>query len=256
MHDTFRRPYSALWFGILVVVAGSVLAASVAQAQPAAPPAPTGLVVGSGNFFSPIVADLDAAVAFYRAIGFEVAGEPANADANPQLRAMFGLPDARLRWQIGRAPPLQGGVEIVEVTAADGQPVARRIQDPGTVMLTVVVRDVDATLARVKALGAPVVTRGGAPVTVRPPEMRIVVVQDPAGHFVELAQPRTMPRARARDRERRQRSTCGTPSKISGARSRCIATRSAFRVSAGFKARVSRRISPTEGCQRARARSR
>ena len=146
MHDVVRPSVVARCRGVLGVVAGSVRAASYAQPQPApaparaAPPAPTGLVVGSGNFFSPIVADLDAAVAFYRAIGFE----------------------------------------IDEVTAVDGRP-ERRIQDPGTVMLMVVVRDVDATLARVKALGAPVVTLGGAPLTVRPPELRIVVVQDPAG---------------------------------------------------------------------------
>jgi catechol 2,3-dioxygenase-like lactoylglutathione lyase family enzyme len=188
------------WFAMLVVVAA--LAASFAQAQPgsvpppgsvfAPPPAPTGLVLGSGNFFSPVVTDLEAAVAFYRAVGFEVDGEPANADANPQLRAMFGLPDARLRWQIASAPPMEGGVQIIEVTGADGRPVERRIQDPGAAMLTVVVRHVDVTLARVKALGAPVVTRGGAPLDVTAPDMRIVVVQDPAGHFVELAQPRIM----------------------------------------------------------------
>ena len=191
VHDTFRRPQPAPWLGVLLGAA-AVAATSAAQAQPE-PPAPTGLVVGSGDFFSPIVADLDAAATFYRAIGFEIEGEPATADANPQLRAMFGLPDARLRWQIGRAPPIRGGVEIVEVTAADGRLVERRMQDPGTVMLMVVVRDVDATLARVKALGAPVVTLGGEPVTVRPPELRVVVVQDPAGHFVELVEPRIKP---------------------------------------------------------------
>jgi catechol 2,3-dioxygenase-like lactoylglutathione lyase family enzyme len=193
MHETSGRPYGVQRLGILVVVAGSLLASVVARAQlvPVEPPAPTGLVVGSGNFFSPIVADLDAAVAFYRAIGFEFAGEPANADANPQLRAMFGLPDARLRWQVGRVPHMPGGVEIVEVNAADGQRVERRMQDPGTAMLTVAVRDIDATLARVKALGAPVVTRSGVPVTIGPPEMRIVVVKDPDGHYVELLQPRT-----------------------------------------------------------------
>lgn len=198
MHATFRRLLPAPWFGALV--AAAALGAGFAQAQPAAerpaprpPPVPTGLVVGSGNFFSPIVDDLDAAVEFYRAIGFEFEGEPANADANPQLRAMFGLPNARLRWQIGRSPPIQGGVEIIEITAAGGRPVERRIEDPGTVMLMVAVRDVDATLARVKALGAPVVTRAGAPVPLMVPPLRIVVVQDPAGNFVELMEPRTMP---------------------------------------------------------------
>lgn len=198
VHDAIRRLRPSPSFGMLVVVAA--LAASFAQAQPesapppgsvlAPPPAPTGLVVGLGSFFNPIVADLDAAVAFYRAIGLEVDGEPANADANPQLRAIFGLPDARLRWQIGPVPPQEGGVQIVEVTAADGRRVARRIEDPGSAMLTVFVRDVDATLARVMALGAPVVTRGGRPVTITAPDMRIVVVRDPAGNFVELGQPR------------------------------------------------------------------
>ena len=167
-----------------------------ATPQLAGGPAPTGLVVGSGNFYSPIVADLDKAVAFYRdGIGFEVQGEAANADANPQLRAMFGLPNARLRWQIGRAPPTPGGVEIVEISRGGGKPVARAMQDPGAVMLMVVVRDINATLARLKQVGAPVVTTGGAPVTVGGGLQGVlaVVVKDPAGHFVELVQPGMLP---------------------------------------------------------------
>jgi catechol 2,3-dioxygenase-like lactoylglutathione lyase family enzyme len=183
----------------LVVALGLFAATAIAQAQPPAVPAgraPTGLVVGSGNYFSPIVADLDKAVAFYRAVGFEFQGEPANADANPQLRAMFGLPDARLRWQIGRAPPIAGGVEIIEVSNANGEAVPRRIQDPGAITLVATVRDVDAAFERVKKLGAPVVTRSGAPVQVGPVG-RMVVVRDPAGHFVELVQPGTLNEAQA-----------------------------------------------------------
>ena len=198
-YETSSAPVLGTWLGRLAAAGGLIVAASLALAQAPAPatapppgPAPTGLVVGSGNPFSPIVADLDAAVAFYRAIGFEVRGEPGNADANPQLRAMFGLPDARLRWQIGRVPPIQGGVEIIEIADAGGQRVERSIQEPGSVMLIVVVRDVGATLARLKALGAPVITRGGEPVPV-PPFRAAVVVQDPAGHFVELLQPQMFP---------------------------------------------------------------
>ena len=185
----------------IAIVIGLFLVGGLANAQPAAAPAtgpaPTGLVVGSGNYFSPIVADLATAVAFYRdGIGFEVQGDPANADANPQLRAMFGLPDAKLRWQIGRAPSIAGGVEIVEVSNANGKPVARRVQDAGAMTLVVTVRDVDATFARLTKLGANVVTRSGAPIDVGPVG-RMVVVQDPAGHFVEIVQPSQLTEAQA-----------------------------------------------------------
>lgn len=168
-----------------------VAAAATYAQTPVAPagPAPTGLVVGSGNFFSPIVSDLDKAVAFYRdGLGLDVQGPPANADANPALRHMFGLPDAQLRWSIGRPPAMRTGVEIVEVTKAEGKPVERRVQDSGAFTLILFVRDLDGTLTRLKQLGAPVVTLGGAPVTAGASKVRAVVVKDPDGHFVQLLQ--------------------------------------------------------------------
>jgi hypothetical protein len=64
----------------LTLILAIILSASLAHAQTAA--APTGLVVGSGNYFSPIVADLEKAIAFYGAIGFQFQGDPATADAN------------------------------------------------------------------------------------------------------------------------------------------------------------------------------
>src|SRR3977135_3927692 len=86
-------------------------AVGIARAQA---PAPAGLIVGLGNFFSPIVSDLDKAIPFYRdGLGLDVQGAPANADQNPALRNMFGLPDAQLRWTIGRPPAMRTGVEIV-----------------------------------------------------------------------------------------------------------------------------------------------
>ncbi|MEP7306788.1 MAG: VOC family protein [Acidobacteriota bacterium] len=179
-----------------------VLAAASVEAQvstpPAAPagPAPTGLVVGSGNFFSPIVSDLDKAIAFYRdGLGLDVQGAPANADANPALRNMFGLPDAQLRWLIGRPAGMRTGVEIVEIKKAEGQLIPRRIQDSGAFTLIVLVRDLEAAFGRLKQLGTPVVTKGGAPIAVPAgaPRSRAVVVKDPDGHFVELFQPDPIP---------------------------------------------------------------
>ena len=61
----------------------------------------TGLIVGSGNFFSPIVADLDKALTFYRdGLGFETTGAPGEATGTAPLMSMFGLPpEAKLRYQ-------------------------------------------------------------------------------------------------------------------------------------------------------------
>jgi catechol 2,3-dioxygenase-like lactoylglutathione lyase family enzyme len=169
------------------------LGAGIAIGQPATTTAPPGLVVGSGNYFSPIVRDLDAAIKFYRdGLGLEVQGAPADASANPALREMFGLPDAKIRWTIARTPAAAGGVEIVEISGAGGHALDRRLEDPGAMCLVVTVRDLDGTLARLKSLGAPVVSRGGEPVTIGA-GTRIVVVADPDGHFVELSQPAELP---------------------------------------------------------------
>ncbi len=197
----------------LTIALGILLTAGLAPAQgqaqpppqPAAPtaptgPAPTGLIVGSNNFFSPIVQNLDAAVAFYRdGLGLDVQGAPGDANANLPLRNMFGLPDATLRWQIARPALMRTGVEIIEVSDAGGKPLERRMQDSGAFTLIAIVRDVDATLARLKKLGAPVMTRGGAPMSVPlgAQKARIVTVKDPAGHFVEIVQPEQLPETQA-----------------------------------------------------------
>jgi len=183
----------------LMMAVAVAATAAVAGAQVPAPPdgpAPTGLVVGSGNFFSPIVGDLDKAVAFYRdGLGLDVQGEPANADANPALRRMFGLPDAQLRWQVGRTTGVRGGVEIVEIKKADGKPLERRIQDSGAFTLIVLVRNLDDVFSRIRQQRAPVVTTGGMPVSVSSGtgKARAVIVKDPAGHFVEIVQPDPLP---------------------------------------------------------------
>jgi len=188
------------WTLALVCVLAAAAAFAQAPATPPAGPPPTGLVVGSGNFFSPIVGDLDKAVAFYRdGLGLDVQGTPSNADTNPALRDMFGLPDAQLRWQIGRPPAMRTGVEIVEITKAASKPLERRVQDSGAFMLIVFVRDVEATFARMKTLGAPIVTKGGAPIGLPAgkPRFRVVVVKDPDGHFVEIVQADQPPETQA-----------------------------------------------------------
>ena len=99
------------------------------------------------------MADLDAAVAFYRdGLGLDVQGAPANADANPALRNMFGLPDAQLRWLIGRPGGMRTGVEMVEISKANGRALDAPHAGHRRVHAHRFVRDIDATLTRLKSL--------------------------------------------------------------------------------------------------------
>ena len=70
-----------------------------------------------------------------------------------------------------------------------------RIEDPGTATVVLRVRDLDALVAKLKQAGTPVVTRGGAPVTMQAATgtYRAIVVRDPDGHFVEFRQPEQIP---------------------------------------------------------------
>jgi predicted enzyme related to lactoylglutathione lyase len=172
----------------LRIAFAAVLSAAVMTAQAQEP---TGLIVGSGNFFSPIVSDLDKALAFYRdGLRLEVQGSPSNADENQPLRNMFGLPKARLRWSIARPAGMRTGVEIVEIKDAGGKPAERRMQDSGAITLILFVRDINAILARMKTLGAAIVSAGGAPLEFpgRGGVGYAVMLKDPDGHFVELFQ--------------------------------------------------------------------
>jgi catechol 2,3-dioxygenase-like lactoylglutathione lyase family enzyme len=92
---------------------------------------------------------------------------------------------------------MRTGVEIVEIKKAGGKPLDRRYQDIGAFSLIAIVRDLDATFARLKQLGAPVVTRGGAPISVGTGKAKAVIVKDPDGHFLELFQPDPLPPATA-----------------------------------------------------------
>ncbi len=125
------------------------------------PPAATGLVVGSENLFSPIVASLERALAFYRdGVGLQAASAPSNPDMDAPLRQLFGLPDAHLRWVVARPPAMPSVIEIMEISGTPARPLEwRRVQDPGAFMLlTVTVTDADAAMQRITGLGGTVVT--------------------------------------------------------------------------------------------------
>jgi catechol 2,3-dioxygenase-like lactoylglutathione lyase family enzyme len=149
--------------------------------------------VTSACHVSPIVSDLDKAAHFYHdLIGLDLVPMPAPGplpwDTDPGHLNLHGLPKARLRFVGARMPGVFCGVELVEFAGAEQRPVRRRLQDPGAAMLILLVRDIDAIFSRLKAAGATVITKGGTPVPVGPTKIRAVIVADPDGHLIELAQ--------------------------------------------------------------------
>src|SRR5262245_47045820 len=172
------------------------------RGQPAPAAAPPGdVVVGSGNY-SPIVSDLDKAIEFYgNLLGLTVPPAqtpgPRPFSTDPAIRNMFGIPSAQLRWVVARVPGPNLGVEMVEAKDIERKPASPRPQDPGSMTLVLIVRDIDRAFAPLKGAGVPVVTPGGAPMTFGANKARGVIVRDPDGHFVELLQPSPLPETAA-----------------------------------------------------------
>jgi len=172
-----------------------VLAAAVVSGQ--APAGPKGLVIDTGAL-TPFVENMDRSLAFYHDVfDMEVPPIPASGarpynNPNPRLGNFFDIGGAKERHQSARVPGIRTGIEAMEIQQVPFKTVALRIQDPGNVTIVLKVRDLNTTLARVKKAGYPVVTTGGAPVTLDD-GTRAVIVRDVDNRFLELRQPASIP---------------------------------------------------------------
>jgi catechol 2,3-dioxygenase-like lactoylglutathione lyase family enzyme len=182
------------------VIAGVALIAALGSATvlsqaPAA--ANKGLVLGTGTFTA-FVENMDRSLAFFHdAFGMEVPALPATGErpynrANPQLFAMFDIQGARERHQSARVPGTRVTLELMEIQDVPHQTLALRIQDPGTATLVLIVRDLDAILARVKQANATIATPGGKPVAFAD-GTRAILIRDIDSRFIELRQPGSAP---------------------------------------------------------------
>jgi catechol 2,3-dioxygenase-like lactoylglutathione lyase family enzyme len=149
-------------------------------------------VLGTGTFTA-FVENMDRSLAFFHdAFGMEVPALPATGErpynrANPQLFAMFDIPGARERHQSARVPGTRVTLELMEIQDVPHQTIPLRIQDPGTATVVFIVRDLDATIARVKQANATIVTPGGKPVALAD-GTRAILIRDVDSRFIELRQ--------------------------------------------------------------------
>jgi catechol 2,3-dioxygenase-like lactoylglutathione lyase family enzyme len=190
-----RRAMAAATMCALLAI-GASTATGQAPAPAVADPG-KGRIVGTGTFTS-FVENMDRSLAFYHDVfGMDVpplpdAGERPYNRANPQLFAMFDIPGAKERHQSARVAGTRISVELMEVQNVDHQTVQLRPQDPGTATIVLVVRDIDATLARVAQAKAPIVTPGGKPIAFAD-GARAILIRDIDGRPIEIRQPAAAP---------------------------------------------------------------
>jgi catechol 2,3-dioxygenase-like lactoylglutathione lyase family enzyme len=182
---------------IAAAVLGSVAlgsATAIGQAPPSgATDTSKGAIVGTGTFTA-FVENMDRSLAFYHDVfGMEVpampdtGGRPYNR-ANPQLFAMFDIAGSRERHQSARVPGSRISVELMEIQDIQHQTIPLRIQDPGTATLVLLVRDIDAMVARVRQASVSIATPGGKPVTFADGS-RAILIRDIDNRFIEIRQP-------------------------------------------------------------------
>jgi catechol 2,3-dioxygenase-like lactoylglutathione lyase family enzyme len=151
------------------------------------------LVIDTGAF-TPFVENMDRSLDFYHDVfDMEVPPLPASGtrpynNPNPGLFAFFDIPGARERHQSARVNGIRTAVEAMEIQQVEHKTVPLRIQDPGNATLVLMVRNLDATLARVTKAGYPIVSTGGKTVTLDD-GTRAAIVRDVDNRFIELRQP-------------------------------------------------------------------
>jgi catechol 2,3-dioxygenase-like lactoylglutathione lyase family enzyme len=153
-----------------------------------APNAPAGEGhVLSGSAFEATVANSEESVKFYKELlGFDMKLGTAFND-NQEMSSTAGAPGASFKQSTATIPGTSVPFTLIEFKNIERKKLSGRTQDPGTTVLQLIVKDVAAITAKLKAAGVPVVTTGGGPVQIVP-GLDIAIVRDPNNMLLELVQ--------------------------------------------------------------------
>jgi predicted enzyme related to lactoylglutathione lyase len=152
-------------------------------AAAAAAPTP-GNVVGGG--FELAIEDTAKTVEFYqKVLGFNLtAGTTFNNDK--LMNDTAGVPGGAFKQSRGPIPGTTATIVFIEFANVDRKPLKTRVQDPGTAILQLNVRDMDGLMKVLKANGADIISTGGEPVSLG--AAKLVIVRDPNNLFLEFIQ--------------------------------------------------------------------
>jgi catechol 2,3-dioxygenase-like lactoylglutathione lyase family enzyme len=142
----------------------------------------SGNVINSA--FEIMVADTDRALRLYRdALGFDVQ-VGTTFDGSKLLMDTAGTPGAEFKRSAARIPGSPVTMAFLEFRNIERRPLRTRFQDPGTPVLQLRVRDIQAVTRAWKDAGGEVVTTGGEPVNLG--NLTLVVLRDPNNVMLEL----------------------------------------------------------------------
>jgi predicted enzyme related to lactoylglutathione lyase len=133
------------------------------------------------------VADLDKATRLYHdALGFDVHPvKPLGPDRG--IAALAGLPGVQSRCAAALIPGTALTVEFVELKGVERKPLGADVHGVGSSVLRLRVKDIDATIAALKAAGVTVASANGQPVTFANGQ-RMAIMSDSNGIFVQVVQ--------------------------------------------------------------------
>lgn len=136
-----------------------------------------------GGGFEAAVADAGKTAETYKALGLAPTA-PAAWNGNKAMTDNAGTPGAQFRQSRMAIPGSKASVTFIEFKDIDRKPLHTHTQDPGTAILQLNVKGLDALLPKLKSAGFTVVTKGGEPVSMGP--IRIALVRDPNNLYLEL----------------------------------------------------------------------
>lgn len=100
---------------------------------------------------------------------------------------LMGLKGAQLRLTNAQVPGSPLRLEFIELKGVDRTPVRPHLQDPGATRFQLRLRDLDATMTRLKTAGSSVISTGGQPATLNG-GIRAAIMPDPNGIYFVLLQ--------------------------------------------------------------------